>query len=187
MDIHILVLCHKTIDIYMHRIIQWNLEKIVCVCAFSALQKWIKIYILILILGLWKRILRVYLIILYFNCLLLPYNCLYSFSYRFTKEMISLYVTEIRFTTDIWKIATSHQIGISRRRESREGVERQKRLASHGSQLSKFDFVTILFGIVFLDARSADCDFNAREAIRFQRDLFESRTAKTMNKPNIRH
>lgn len=86
--------------------------------------------------------------------------------------MISLYVTEIRFTTDIWKIATSHQIGISRRRESREGVERQKRLASHGSQLSKFDFVTILFGIVFLDARSADCDFNAREAIRFQRDLF---------------
>lgn len=33
----------------------------------------------------------------------------------------------------------------------------------------------ILFSIVFFDTRSADCYFNAQEAIRFLRDLFKSR------------
>lgn len=91
-------------------------------------------------------------------------------------NFIFLFKTNIRIGTK------SYQFTINRRRESNEGVERQKRLASHGLQLSKFDFVMILFSIVFFDTRSADCYFNAQEAIRFQRDLF-----KSMNRPHTRH
>lgn len=88
-------------------------------------------------------------------------------------EFYFLFKTNIRIGTK------SHQFTISRRRESNEGVERQKRLASHGSQLSKFDFVMILFSIVFFDTRSADCYFNAQETIRFQRDLFYEQATHT--------